>query len=159
MKEIYKATGVVHSKVTHHRTAALQYAGFNGLAPYQINTLTNHLLDKQHSAYQSQAEWEVRTTYLLCFIFGCNKCELTLLFRPATSCRVTGKVRKLILSRVRRFSYSTPESGTVQGYCLICINGDRKQAAGRETKLRAAQNSSIISSRGLWKCSSRMEST
>jgi hypothetical protein len=63
-KEIYRATGVKNSKVTHHRTAALQMAGFMGLRPDQINTLTNHILDKQHSAYQAQAEWEVRTLNL-----------------------------------------------------------------------------------------------
>lgn len=66
-KEIYKETGVHTTKVTHHRTAALQWAGFMGLAPWQINTMTNHILDKQHSAYQSQAEWEVR------------RCEMTLM--------------------------------------------------------------------------------
>jgi hypothetical protein len=27
--------------------------------PYQINTLTNHILEKQLSAYGSEAEWEV----------------------------------------------------------------------------------------------------
>jgi hypothetical protein len=63
-KETHRATGVKNSKVTHHRTAALQMAGFMGLRPDQINTLTNHILDKQHSAYQAQAEWEVRTLNL-----------------------------------------------------------------------------------------------
>jgi 4-diphosphocytidyl-2C-methyl-D-erythritol kinase len=58
-KQIYEATGVQTCKVTHHRTAALQYAGFMGLQPHQINSLTNHILDKQHAAYSSQAEWEV----------------------------------------------------------------------------------------------------
>ena len=55
-KEMYKATGVTNCKVTHHRTAALQYAGFNGLEPYQINMLTHHMLDKQFAAYQSVGE-------------------------------------------------------------------------------------------------------
>jgi len=59
-REIYKATGIKNGKVCHHRTAALQLAGFMGLQPYQINTMTNHILDKQHVAYQAQAEWEVR---------------------------------------------------------------------------------------------------
>ena len=58
-KDILKGTGVVSTKVTHHRTAALQYAGFFGLAPWQVNTMTNHMLDKQHSAYQSVTEYEV----------------------------------------------------------------------------------------------------
>jgi hypothetical protein len=61
-KEIYKATGVKNCKVTHHRTASLQKAGFMGLTSQQINHLTNHIIDKQHQAYQSQAEWEVRFT-------------------------------------------------------------------------------------------------
>ena len=72
-KQIYEATGVKNSKVTHHRTAALQMAGFQGLRPDQINTLTNHMLDKQHSAYQAQAEWEVRVKLVL--IVLCNKSE------------------------------------------------------------------------------------
>jgi len=60
-REIYKATKVRNCKLTHHRTAALQYAGFEGLHPFQINSLTNHKNEKQQSAYQSQTEWEVRT--------------------------------------------------------------------------------------------------
>jgi hypothetical protein len=53
--------GVTTSKVTHHRTGCLQNLGFEGLMPYQINTLTNHILEKQLSAYGSEAEWEVST--------------------------------------------------------------------------------------------------
>jgi hypothetical protein len=56
---------VKNCKVTHHRTAALQKAGFMGLTAEQINRLTNHLLEKQFRAYQSQACWEVRTLNLL----------------------------------------------------------------------------------------------
>jgi hypothetical protein len=37
--------------------------------PYQVNTLTNHILDKQHSAYQSQAEWQVSWTVWIGFYF------------------------------------------------------------------------------------------
>jgi hypothetical protein len=59
MKQIYQATGVVSCKVTHHRTAALQYAGFLGLGPFQVNTMTNHFIEKQHSAYGPVAEKEV----------------------------------------------------------------------------------------------------
>jgi hypothetical protein len=58
-RDILCATGVTRTKVTHHRTAALQYAGFWGLAPWQVNTMTNHMLDKQHSAYQSVTEYSV----------------------------------------------------------------------------------------------------
>ena len=33
-----------------------------GLAPYQINTFTNHILNKLNSAYQSEADREVSTS-------------------------------------------------------------------------------------------------
>jgi hypothetical protein len=50
-----------------------------GLTAEQINRLTNHLLDKQYKAYQSQACWEVRTLlYLFELLLLCNKCELCL---------------------------------------------------------------------------------
>ena len=55
-REIFKAMGVNSCKVTHHRTSALQYAGFEGLTPPQVNTMTNHLVEKQFSAYGSEAE-------------------------------------------------------------------------------------------------------
>jgi hypothetical protein len=67
-KAIYEATGVVNCKVTHHRTAALQYAGFEGLIAEQVNTLTNHLLETQHAAYHSQAEWVVSWTLRISFV-------------------------------------------------------------------------------------------
>jgi hypothetical protein len=53
----------------HHHTSALQYARFEGLQPNQVNTLMNHILDKKHSAYQSQAEFQVSWTVLLGFYF------------------------------------------------------------------------------------------
>ena len=56
MSDIYEATGVVNCKVTHHRTACLQYAGFWGLGPFQVNTMTNHFIEKQHSSYGPVAE-------------------------------------------------------------------------------------------------------
>jgi hypothetical protein len=60
-KETCKACGIKTSKVTHHRTTALQLAGFEGLHPHQINTMTKHnKLDKQHASCQSEAEREVR---------------------------------------------------------------------------------------------------
>ena len=58
MKRMFAGTGINSCKVTHQRTMALQYAGFMGLAPFQINTMTNHMLEKQHSAYQSVTERE-----------------------------------------------------------------------------------------------------
>ena len=63
MKSILEKTGVEYCKVTHLRMLALQFAGFAGLAPYQVNTLTNHMLDKQHRAYQSVTEKEVSTFF------------------------------------------------------------------------------------------------
>ena len=67
MKQIYAATGVQPCKVTHHRTNATQYGGFNGMAPWQINTMTNHRLEKQSSAYGSVTERLVsgQTMYLI----------------------------------------------------------------------------------------------
>ena len=52
----------------HQRTTALQYAGFEGLQPYQVNTMTNHMLEKQHSAYQSVTEKEVHFNFLMLFL-------------------------------------------------------------------------------------------
>jgi hypothetical protein len=37
--------------------------------PYQINTLTNHILEKQLSAYGSEAEWEVSTVCTVHFFY------------------------------------------------------------------------------------------
>jgi hypothetical protein len=74
MKTIYKPTGVQSCKVTHHCTAALQYAG---VLPHQINTLTNHILDKQHAAYQLQAEWEVHWTKSSFLLVFCNTRKLS----------------------------------------------------------------------------------
>jgi hypothetical protein len=59
--QIYKGAGVRSCKKTHERTNAIQYGGSRGLAPHQINTFTNHMLDKLNSAYQSEADFEVRT--------------------------------------------------------------------------------------------------
>ena len=42
----------------------LQKAKFVGLTAKQINPLTNHLLEKQFRAFQSQARWEARTLNL-----------------------------------------------------------------------------------------------
>ena len=56
MNLIYHATGVTNSKVCHHRTAAMQYAGFNSLGPHQKNTLTKHKVEKHHLAYGPVAE-------------------------------------------------------------------------------------------------------
>lgn len=56
MDIIYEATGVSACKVTHLRTLAVQHAGSEGLAPWQINTMTKHMLEKINSAYQSEVD-------------------------------------------------------------------------------------------------------
>ena len=69
-KAIYEGAGVASCKRTHERTNAIQYAGSEGLAPWQINTFTNHILDKLNSAYQSEADKEA------CLVMaGFNKSE------------------------------------------------------------------------------------
>jgi hypothetical protein len=44
MKQVYNGTAVKSCKLTHHRAQVVQQAGSEGLAPYQINTLTKHML-------------------------------------------------------------------------------------------------------------------
>jgi hypothetical protein len=56
MEQIYKATAVSACKLTHLRTLAVQHAGSEGLAPWQINTMTKHMLEKINSAYQSEVD-------------------------------------------------------------------------------------------------------
>jgi hypothetical protein len=58
MKDVYKATGVEGCKLTHNRTYAVQQAGSEGLAPYQINSLTKHMLEKLHKSYQAEVDKE-----------------------------------------------------------------------------------------------------
>ena len=58
-KQIYKATGVHMCKVMHYHSAALQYLGFCGVCPDQINTLTKHQLEKQQHNYGSEAKFVV----------------------------------------------------------------------------------------------------
>ena len=47
-----------YANLTHHRSMMVQYAGSRGLQPYQINTMTKHMLEKMHSAYQPEVEEE-----------------------------------------------------------------------------------------------------
>jgi hypothetical protein len=56
MDVAYAATGVSSCKKTHLRTLAVQHAGSEGLAPWQINTMTKHMLEKINSAYQSEVD-------------------------------------------------------------------------------------------------------
>jgi hypothetical protein len=58
MREVYAATGVEACKLTHNRTYAVQRAGSEGLAPWQINSLTKHMLEKFHKSYQSEVDKE-----------------------------------------------------------------------------------------------------
>jgi hypothetical protein len=57
-REIYGETVVQTSKVMHHHSGCLQNLDFTALHAYQINMLTNHIMEKQLSAYRSEAEWE-----------------------------------------------------------------------------------------------------
>jgi hypothetical protein len=56
---VFEETNVVSCKVTHDRTLAVQHAGSEGLAPYQISTMTKHMLEKLHSAYMAEVGKEV----------------------------------------------------------------------------------------------------
>lgn len=58
IKQAYVATGVDSCKVTHHRTQCVQYGGSESLAPWQINTLTKHMIEKFHKSYQSNCDKE-----------------------------------------------------------------------------------------------------
>ena len=50
--QIFKDCGIRDiAKLTHHRSAALQLGGFKGLSESENNALTDHKLDKHHSAY------------------------------------------------------------------------------------------------------------
>jgi hypothetical protein len=61
MRQIYEATGVIASKITHNRTHALQYGGAEGLMPYQLHSMSEHTTEKFHRSYQSEADKEVST--------------------------------------------------------------------------------------------------
>ena len=59
MKQVLAKTGSLgrySTKVTHHRTACVQYGGSHGLTAEQISTITKHKLDKLHSAYMPEVE-------------------------------------------------------------------------------------------------------
>jgi hypothetical protein len=56
IKQVYEKTGVSSCKVTHHRTHAIQLAGSESLAPYQISSFTKHMLEKLHSSYMPEVD-------------------------------------------------------------------------------------------------------
>ncbi len=58
MMAVYAATGVESCKLTHNQTHAVQLGGSEGLAPWQLNTFTKHMLDKLNSAYQPEMNRE-----------------------------------------------------------------------------------------------------
>jgi hypothetical protein len=58
MTSVLAETGVDSCKLTHNRTHAVQHGGSEGLAPWQLNTLTKHMLDKLNSAYQPEMNRE-----------------------------------------------------------------------------------------------------
>jgi hypothetical protein len=47
-----------HSKVTHHRSMAIQHGGSRGLTPNQISTFTKHQQDKLNRSYMPEVEEE-----------------------------------------------------------------------------------------------------
>ena len=57
MKAIFDGLNLSTCKVTHFRTWAVQFGGFHGLRPDQINTMTDHRIEKQYSAYGPVAEF------------------------------------------------------------------------------------------------------
>lgn len=62
-----KATGIRNAKVTHHLTACLQKAGFGGSRPDQIDTLTNHALDKQHLLWHARlSSSAIKSIFMQC---------------------------------------------------------------------------------------------
>jgi hypothetical protein len=56
MEAVCAATGARSCKVTHHRTQATQLAGSESLAPWQIDTMTKHMLEKLPAACQSETD-------------------------------------------------------------------------------------------------------
>jgi hypothetical protein len=58
MKQVYAATGVESCKLTHNQTHAVQLGGSEGLAPWQLNIFTKHMLDKLNSTYQPEMNQE-----------------------------------------------------------------------------------------------------
>jgi hypothetical protein len=58
MEAVFTVTKVRSSKVTHNRTQSVQLAGSKSLAPWQINTMMKHILEKMHSAYQLEVDKE-----------------------------------------------------------------------------------------------------
>ena len=58
MRDVHKHTVVDSSKVTHHRSQAVQYAGSQGLTMEQVQTLTKHMTNKLHVSYQPEVEAE-----------------------------------------------------------------------------------------------------
>jgi hypothetical protein len=58
MKQVYNGTGMESCILTHHMTQMVQQVGSECMAPYQINPLTTHILEKIHSAHQLECDKE-----------------------------------------------------------------------------------------------------
>ena len=59
-EQVFKAAGVKSCKLTHDRTTAIQNLGQFISSPFQIASLTKHIIDnKLSSAYQAEADREV----------------------------------------------------------------------------------------------------
>jgi hypothetical protein len=59
VRQVFEETNVVSCKVPHNRMLAVQHAGSEGLAPYQILVMTKHMLEKLHSVYMAEVDKEV----------------------------------------------------------------------------------------------------
>jgi Centromere DNA-binding protein complex CBF3 subunit, domain 2 len=58
MNNVLEKSGVEFCKSTHFRTQAVQYVGSRGLTSDQMSTITMHIMEKLHSAYQPEVDKE-----------------------------------------------------------------------------------------------------
>ena len=78
MRDALKKSGVESTKVTHHRTQAVQFAGKMGLTTEQVTTLTKHITNKINVAYLPEVEEE--TMKVMSGFEKVNIGKITLLF-------------------------------------------------------------------------------
>jgi hypothetical protein len=113
MKEVYAATDVEACKVTHNRTQAVQRAGSEGLAPWQVNTFTKHLLNKFHTSYQSESDKEA------CKVMaGFSKSEAHLV--PEEYLTMPWDIKLLIGLLIPKYPQWLQEAASVQGDKSSC---------------------------------------
>ena len=58
MRTVLNTLDIDAIKLTHQRLQAMQHAGSSGLTPWQMSTMTKHILDKLTSAYAPECEEE-----------------------------------------------------------------------------------------------------